>query len=188
MTRIATHILIILLLAFPLYGQGLRIYPNYRVFPSQVTQTEPVVAVHPTDSLRLFASAVTINTNGGFTSEGIYVSTNGGLNWFGSDTCTGAAINSHGRDPWVGITSTGRLILTHQSPVFSGVFSHYSDNLGTSWSSAYTITSQQTDDKGTSGIDNSPTSPYYGRMYSAWAPVSALAPISVAYSSNSGQN
>jgi hypothetical protein len=186
--RIVAHTVLFILLTVPLYGQGLRIYPNFRVFPSQVTQTEPVIAVHPTDSLRMFASAVTINTNGGFTSEGVYVSSNGGVSWFGSDTCTGAAINSHGRDPWLGITPTGRLILTHQSPVFAGVFSHFSDNQGISWSSAYTVTSQQTDDKGTSGIDNTPTSPYFGRMYSAWAPVAALASISVAYTSNSGQS
>jgi hypothetical protein len=188
MKKTALPLLLGLLVAHPAMGQDVRVFPNVRIYPGQMTQTEPVVAVHPTDPLRLFASAVTINTNGGFTSEGVYVTTNGGLSWSGSDTCTGAAINSHGRDPWVGITSTGRLILTHQSPVFSGVFSHYSDNSGISWTSAATITSQQTDDKGTSGIDNLPTSPYYGRMYSAWAPVAALASISVAFTSNSGQS
>jgi hypothetical protein len=160
---------------------------NVRIFPSSVTQTEPVVSVHPENPNILFASAVTLNTNGGFTSEGVYITTNGGQSWFGSDTCRGALIQNHGRDPWVGISPSGRLIITHQSPVYPGVFSHYSDDLGATWSNAYVITSQQTDDKGTSSIDNTPTSPYYGRMYSTWANIATLPPILVSYSTNGAQ-
>ena len=46
---------------------------NFRIFPGTVTQTEPVVAVHPVNPHIMFASAVTINTSNGFKSEGVYV-------------------------------------------------------------------------------------------------------------------
>lgn len=143
-------------------------HASFRVFPSVVTQTEPVVAVHPADPSVFFASAVTINTGTGFFSEGVYVSTDGGMTWFGSDTCKGALLANHGGDPGVGITPGGKLILTHIGSVFAGVYGHTSTDMGATWSNAVTITSQQPEDKGTMTVDDSPESPRYGNAYAAF--------------------
>jgi hypothetical protein len=155
---------------------------NFRIFPSPVTQTEPIVAVSKNNPSLFFVSGVTINTANGFKSEGVYVSTDGGLNWFGSDTCKGQNIFNHGGDPGIVITQNNRLVLTHIGSSFPGVYSHYSDNLGTNWSNAYTITGQQTDDKGTTTIDDNIYSPYYGRIYTALVKLVSPYPIFLSYS------
>jgi hypothetical protein len=161
---------------------------NRRIFPGSITQTEPVITVHPLNRSIMFASAVTINTNNGFKSEGVYYSTDGGLTWSGSDTCMGAYIGNHGGDPGVAINQNGDLILTHIGSIFSGVYSHYSTDRGNTWSNAYTITSDQPEDKGSTYMDNNPTSPYFGRIYSIW--VSIVSPYSVllSYSADGGRS
>ncbi|MEO8167891.1 MAG: hypothetical protein ABI623_06570, partial [bacterium] len=112
---------------------------NIRIYPSSVTQTEPVIAVSPTNPQLLFASSRTINTTNGFQSEGVYVSTDGGLSWRGSDTCRGQSITNHAGDPGVMIHSSGRFVLTHIGSSFPGVYSHYSADTGVNWSNAYTV-------------------------------------------------
>ena len=162
-------------------------FTNFRIFPSGVTQTEPVLAIHSANPLIMFASAVTINTNNGFRSEGVYVSTNGGLSWHGSDTCAGAFIGNHGGDPGVAVHPDGTFIITHIGSVFPGVYGHYSTDRGTTWSNAFTITANQPEDKGTSTIDNDPRSPFYGRCYAVW--VDYIKPYSVllSYSADTGR-
>jgi hypothetical protein len=161
-------------------------YTNMRIFPSAVTQTEPVAAVSPVDPLLMFASAVTINTSNAFKSEGVYVSTDGGLHWFGSDSCRGALIVNHGGDPGIAITASSRFVLNHIGYIFPGVYSHYSTDLGTTWSNAYTLTSQQPEDKGTTTIDNMSGSLFQGRLYSAWVNLVVPYPVVVSYSTNEG--
>ena len=161
---------------------------NRRIHPGPITQSEPVLAVSPADPQLLFAAAVTINTTGGFQSEGVYLSTDGGSNWFGSDTCSGRLEINHGGDPGVAIDPQGRLILTHAGFVFAGMFSHYSDNLGASWSDAYTITASQPEDKGGVAMDENPGSPYFGRMYAAWVNFVSPFPVSFSYTANSGES
>ena len=163
-------------------------FVNFRIFPSTVAQTEPVVVVHPTDPLRMFASGRTIRINPIFQSEGVYVTTNGGTTWFGSDFCSGRDTLNHGGDPGLAIRLDGRLILTHigDPNISSGMFSHYSTNLGASWSIAAQIfhsTNQPPDDRGeATAIDNNPASPFYGKTYIAWAILGS--PFSV-FTSNS---
>ncbi len=169
-----------------IYGQELFIGDSYRIYPSDVTQTEPVVSVSPINSLILFASAVTINTNSGFKSEGVYISTNGGLNWFGSDTCNGENIFNHGGDPGVVIDKNGVFILTHIGSIFYGMYSHYSLNSGANWSTAYSIITQQTEDKSSTTTDVIPTSPYYGRTYISFVRFVSPFPVMVSYTTNSG--
>jgi hypothetical protein len=159
---------------------------NVRIYPSAVTQTEPVASVHPENPNILFASAVTIDTSNGFKSEGIYVSTNAGVTWFGSDVCSGQLAENHGGDPGAMIHPSGKLLLTHIGKVFPGWYSHYSTNLGATWSSAYTVSSLQTEDKGSSTMDPTPTSPYYGRAYAAWVAVVQPYPVRFSYSTNAG--
>lgn len=159
---------------------------NVRIFPSAVTQTEPVAAVHPENPDIMFTSAVTINTSNGFKSEGVYITTNGGLNWFGSDSCRGESIVNHGGDPAVMIHSSGRLILAHIGSLFPGWYGHYSTNFGLSWTNAFTISSQLTEDKGSATMDETGTSPYYGRAYLTWVALVQPYPVLVSYSTNAG--
>lgn len=161
---------------------------NFRLYPSTVTQTEPVIAVSPLDSNLLFVSAATINTSNAFRSEGVYVSTNGGTIWRGTDTCTGQLISNHGGSPGVMIHPGGRFILTHNGLVFPGIYSHYSTDQGLSWSNAYTISSDQAEDKGSSGMDDHASSPFYGRLYVAWVRLLIPFPLSFAYSTNAGSS
>ncbi len=160
--------------------------PNVRIYPSSVTQTEPTVAVDPENPDRLFASAVTINTATTFTSEGVYVTTDGGIHWNGSDTCKGQLLANHGGDPGVMIHGNGRLVLTHIGRFFPGVYSHYSTDFGQTWSNAYTISSDQPEDKGSSAMDDHPSSPYYGRMYTAWVRLVVPYPVSFSSSTDAG--
>ena len=141
---------------------------NFLIFPSTVTQTEPVLAVSPIDPDFIFASAVTINTSIFFKSEGVYISKDGGFHWSGSDTCKGQLLSNHGGDPQIMINQNNRLILTHIGSIFPGIYSHYSKDSGKTWTDAATVTTEQVEDKGTVKIDNNPGSPFYGRMYSVW--------------------
>ena len=141
---------------------------KFRIYPSSITQTEPVAVFHPSNSSVIFASAVTFDVGTVFKSEGIYISTDGGNIWSGTDTCRGNAIYNHGGDPGVAITNNGRLILTHIGLLFPGMYSHYSDDFGSTWSAADTITTNQSEDKGTLTIDHSGQSSYQGRLYLTW--------------------
>jgi len=162
-------------------------FPKFRIYPSTITQTEPVITVNPVNHSILFASAVTLNVGGGFSSEGVYVSTDGGNTWSGSDTCKGQITINHGGDPGVVITESGRFILSHIGLVFLGMYTHYSDDLGSSWSSAATVTDHQTGDKGTITLDYSSQSSYNGRVYLAWTDLQINpAAVLISYTSNNG--
>ncbi len=163
-------------------------FDNYRIFPGNITQTETIITVHPTDPMIMFASAITINTTNGFKSEGVYVSTNGGLNWFGNDSCKGSPIFNHGGDPGIVIDKNGRFILTHIGSFFNGVYSHYSTDFGTTWSAASTLTTEQPEDKGTATTDNVSASPFYGRTYVAWVNFVSPFPVLNSYTTNGGSN
>ena len=162
---------------------------NFLIFPSLVTQTEPVISINPINPKLIAVSGKTINTATGFTSEGIYVSIDGGLTWNGSDTCKGQLIQNHGGSPQIIVDKTGRLILTHigNPQLFVGIYSHYSTDLGSTWTSAFTISSDQPEDKGSSTIDNFTASPFYSRLYTTWVNLGLpTSPVSFSYSTNNG--
>ncbi len=152
-----------------------------------MTQTEPVVAVHPQNSAVIFAAAVTINVSNGFRSEGVYISTDEGYTWRGNDTCTGPSIVNHGGDPGVAVAGNGRLILTHIGNLFPGMFSNYSDDMTETWSSSKTITSNLVEDKGTLGVDHSAQSNYNGSLYLAWVDYVNVS-VQIAVSADNGAN
>lgn len=183
MIRVVFFSLLINLVVIAQNGSG-----SFRIYPSTITQTEPIVTINHTNPSMLFVSAVTVNTANGFKSEGVYLSTDAGLTWTGSDTCYGALLVNHGGDPGVAITSNGRLILTHIGSVFPGVYSHYSSDSGKTWTNAYTITNQQTDDKGSSFMDDNINSPYYGRIYTSLVKLLSPYPVFLSYSDNNGES
>jgi hypothetical protein len=182
--RILLLLVSINFIAFP---QILLDVPKFRIYPGPLTQTEPVAAIHPQNSSIIFSSAVTINVSNGFRSEGVYTSTDGGFTWTGNDTCTGPSIINHGGDPGVAVTDNGRLILTHIGIQFPGMFSNYSDDLGETWSPSYTITSNQSEDKGTLAADHSNQSNYNGRLYLTWVDIVNLPrSVRISYSIDNG--
>lgn len=163
--------------------------PKFRIYPSPLTQTEPVAAITPQNDSLIFVSAVTVNITGGFKSEGVYVSKDGGFNWSGSDTCSGSSIINHGGDPGVAITDNGRLVLSHIGYLYPGMYSNYSDDLGQTWSPNNEITSDQSEDKGTLGIDQSNQSNFYNRLYLTWVDIVNLPrTVHYSFSSDNGDN
>ncbi|HAY35324.1 MAG TPA: hypothetical protein PK536_11950 [Ignavibacteria bacterium] len=165
--------------------------PNIRVLPRQSPfsyQTEVILTRHPGNPLIMYGSSNAISNAGGslFISEGAYVTTNGGTTWFGSDTMkntVGTILTGHGGDPGITIDKDGRFIISHLG---GGIKANYSTNNGLNWSNDVTITSGS-QDKNLTTTDDSPTSPYYGRSYTAWSRFTAsLPPIAFSYTTNGG--
>ena len=157
---------------------------NFRIHPSNVSQTEVFIVTHPSNPNIIFSSCNTIVFNPFFVSEGVYVTSNGGNNWFGSDTCKGAPITLHGGDPGITINKDGTFIITRRgySP---GVYSHYSTDNGTTWSNQKTITNDDLE-RATMTSDVHPSSPFYGRSYAAWVKFAPPFPINFAFTDDGG--
>ena len=193
MDMIRKIFILVLIILFPFvisFAQYYSSINNYRIFPSTVTQTEPVICISPINPQIIFVSAVTINLATTFKSEGVYFSTNAGLNWFGVDTCSGQSSTNHGGSPGVAIDNNGVFVLTHNGLFLLGAYSHFSTNFGNTWSNAQTIISSQTDDKCVcpTTTDNDPTSTYYGRIYHARVVFINPFPVNFSYSTNGGGN
>jgi len=159
---------------------------NYRLYPSDITQTEPFIVTNPNDPDIIFSTANTVNFQPFFISEGIYVSTNGAMSWTGNDTCSGEPIQFHGGDPGIAIDKNGTLILTRlgRTP-FSGVYSHYSHDNGQTWSPQNTITTDVLE-RATTSSDGNTNSNYYGRTCSAWVKFAPPYALYYSFSDNGG--
>ncbi len=161
---------------------------NFLLYPSSISQTEPVVCRSPLNPQILFASANTINFNPFFLSEGIYVSEDGGQSWYGSDTCKGEYINFHGGDPSIAITKNGNFILTRNGRTpFTGVYVHTSNDFGSNWSFQKQITDHDLE-RAVITADNFVSSNYYGRLYSAWVRFVPPYALYFSYSDDEGLN
>jgi len=162
---------------------------NFRIYPGSISQTEVFIVKHPFNDDILFASANTWNTTIFFISEGVYVSTNGGINWQGSDTCKGEPINFHGGDPGIIIDKNGRFILTRLSALISGgLYSHYSDDLGQTWSFQKAISAGEQLERATIDSDVNPSSSFYGRTYAVWVRWANPFPIVCSYTDDGAVN
>lgn len=154
---------------------------NYRIHPSQVTQTEVFITRNPINEDVLFSSCNTLTFIPFFISEGVYVSSNGGDSWRGSDSCTGNPVEFHGGDPGIAIDINGRFVITRlgRSP-FLGLFSHFSYDEGMSWTPQTAISN---DDLERASIisDASVESSYYGRTYACWVKFAPPYPVMFSY-------
>jgi hypothetical protein len=168
---------------------SLDIGENFRIYPSNVSQTEVTAITHPSNPDIMFVSCNTIVFNPFFVSEGIYVTTNGGLNWFdwfGSDTCQCQPINLHGGDPGITINKDGTFILTRRG--FSpGLYSHFTTDFGVTWSNQKTITNDDLE-RATMTSDVHPSSSYYGRSYAAWVKFAPPFPLNFTITNDGGLN
>jgi hypothetical protein len=150
-------------------GISAGIAQNYRIYPSNITQTEVFIVVHPSNPDIMFATANTVRfLPSFFISEGVYVTTNAGSSWYGSDTCTGQPIQFHGGDPGIAIDKDGTFIITRlgRTP-FSGLYSHFSADNGLTWSSQNTITTEDLE-RASLASDGNPSSGFNGRTYATW--------------------
>jgi len=141
---------------------------SYRIYPSQVNQTEVFITKSPLDENILFTACNTLTFIPFFISEGVYTTTDGGNQWYGSDTTKGEPLAFHGGDPGIAIDKNGTFILTRlgRSP-FVGLYSHYSLDNGKTWSDQKVIS---TDDLERASVtsDAVSSSSFYGRTYAAW--------------------
>jgi hypothetical protein len=162
----------------------LTIGQNFKLYPSNVSQTEVFIVTHPSNPDIMFVACNTIIFNPFFVSEGCYATTNGGNSWYGSDTCKGAPINLHGGDPGITINKNGTFILTRRG--FSpGLYSHYSTDFGITWSNQKTITNDDLE-RGTMTSDVHPSSPFFGRSYAAWVKFAPPFPLNFAVTNDGG--
>lgn len=159
---------------------------NYRIYPSNVTQSEVFITKHPHNDNILFASANTLSFQPQFfISEGVYVTTNNGSSWFGSDTCKGANIFFHGGDPGIAVDKDGNFLLVRLDRTSPGLYSHYSTDNGDTWSVFNTITTDDLE-RATLSTDGDPSSPYYGRTYGSWVRFAPPYPVDFSFTSNGG--
>ncbi len=156
---------------------------NFRVLPNSNQQDEIYLSSNPAWPLLLYGAS---NSTAGSTySQGVYVSTNGGLNWFGTDIMPNCPVGAS--DPAPAIDKFGNFVFTSLNTSGSvSMFGQYSTDHGVTWSSPYTISGGSPSDKNLTGSDDVPSSPYYGRTYTAWSYTSGTWHIRVSYTTNSG--
>ena len=161
---------------------------NFRLYPGSVNQTEVFIVNDPQDPNLLFTSCNTLTFIPFFVSEGIVVSADGGNSWTGNDTCTGSPLEFHGGDPGIAIDKNGTFILTRlgRSP-FSGLYSHYSYDMGQTWSAQQVISTDDLE-RASLASDYYPLSPYYGRTYAVWVKFAPPFPMMMAFTDDGGMN
>jgi hypothetical protein len=168
--------------------QNIGVGPNFRIYPSGVHQTEPFSVVHPLNRQIIFTACNTLNPTTAFRNEGVYRSLNGGSNWSGSDTCNGPILNFHMGDPGVSIHHNGNFILIRLG-FPTGLYSHFSTDMGINWSTQKTISNNQFDlDRGTIVTDGNPSSTYYGRTYVTWVRFASPFPTFFVYTDDISGN
>jgi hypothetical protein len=157
--------------------------PNIRVHPTINRQTETVIVRHPLNQSIMFGSA---NVQSPGISEGVYVTTNNGNNWFGSDTLMGLPLNTHQGDPGIVIDKNGTFIMVHiGGGSVDGMASNFSTDNGLTWSNSIQIEpGNLLQHEASTGTDDTPWSPFYGRSYTTYTNVSGIRRVQIAYTTN----
>ncbi len=180
--------IVILLTPFSLLAQNNYLYlsHNYRIHPSDITQTEVFITKSPINENILFSSCNTLSFIPFFVSEGIYTSEDEGITWHGKDSCTGEPVSFHGGDPGIAIDKDGRFVLTRlgRSP-FIGLYSHFSYDNGKSWTAQKTISNDDLE-RASVITDAISSSSFYGHTYATW--VNFAPPYPVMFSTVSSEN
>lgn len=140
----------------------LLVNPSFMLYPGGGMQKEEIrITSHPHVPDILFAAGRTYFVTAQGENTGVYVSTNGGANWYGWDTI----------NVWINIWHSGNVFpIINNNGTFVLGFTRYlqylinSTNYGETFS--WLITPGRT--RASLSVDDSPKSPYYGRVYSAW--------------------
>jgi hypothetical protein len=169
------------------YSQNevLAVSPNIRVLPNSNQQDEIILVRNPVNPLIMFGSANT--TVGSTFGQGAYITTNGGTSWFGTDVIPSFTFQTS--DPGPTIDKNGVIIMTTLNVSGTArMYSSYSTNNGTSWSSALQMTSASSD-KNFAATDDISSSPYYGRSYCVWSNFALSSPpIVFSFTTNGAQS
>lgn len=152
-------------------------FPNFRVFPSSQNQSSVSASISPSSPSFILAGC---NTDFGV---GYYFTTNGGVQWFGSDILPNSYWFSS--NPRVSYFGTQTIIYSYFD---NQLVCDKSSNNGFSWLGRVVVpTSLNNFDMNFITVDNSLSSPYYGRIYIAYTDFSFSQPrIMVSYSTNGG--
>ena len=145
-----------------------------------IVQNESSIAVNPKNPLNVIAAAVDYRDNG---ARWVYVSSDGGRTWVNKNLGVPGTGWSASNDPSVTFAADGTGYLMYggfgnraTSNPENGVFIARTTDEGKSWQSHFAVirhTGAQTpdsnfEDKYYVHVDNSPTSPYFGRVYTPW--------------------
>jgi len=154
---------------------------------SNTAQSENSVFMDPMNPLRL------LNSNNShdwpsqqFLGADYWVSTDGGQTWTGSVNGAGGFNNG---DPATAINRNGRMFVNFIAPDY-GQGIAYSDNGGSSWSTAQVAPGPYLLDKNHMWVDNSASSAYVGHLYVTWTNLQGGSPnygeIELRRSTNNG--
>ncbi|MFL5733602.1 MAG: sialidase family protein, partial [Chloroflexia bacterium] len=116
----------------------------------------------------------------------IEASTDGGQTWPTQLHMPGLPATDSESDPVVMARDDGRIYVSCLTTGNNGIFVTWSDDNGLTWQPSVAVVQGQTglQDKDWFAIDNNPASPYYHRMYMAWAPGGVVS----SYSTDGGSN
>jgi hypothetical protein len=148
-------------------------------------QHEPSLAVSRTDP------NVVVVANKDYRSQNIKrvwieVSRDGGQTWPTQLRMPGLPTTTNESDPVVIARDDGRIYVACLTTGNEGVFITWTDDAGLTWQPSVPIVQNQSSlqDKDWFAIDNNPASPFYHRMYMAWAPGGVVS----SYSTDGGLN
>jgi len=153
------------------------VFPDFRIFPSSVNQSEISSSINISNPNIIFAGA---NTDLG---QGYYVSTNAGSTWYGSDLLPGSLATS--TNPAVIIAPNGNLLFNYFD---NSLVVDRSGNNGQSWTGRILIPTSGSFDKNHIVVDNLTSSPYFQRLYVGYTRWTPPYPVVIVYSTNNGQN
>lgn len=166
-----------------------QVNPNFRVHPRiNGTQSETPLTRHPLNAMLFYGSANTYQ--GGGLSTATYLSSNGGFTWTGNDTLlrAGNIPILNGGDPAPVINSSGRYMISYLTNILRMGVS-YSTNFGSTFSNTIILPgSSSSTDKNMSTSDETPGSPYLGRMYTVYTEFAGanIYRVMSSYSTNGG--
>ncbi len=146
-------------------------------------QHEPALAVSPANP-NVVVIANKDYREGDIKHVWIEASRDGGQSWPTQLRMTNGITTDTESDPVVIARDDGRIYVSCLTTGNNGVFITWSDDNGVSWQPARAIVQNQSglQDKDWFAVDNNPSSPYYHRVYMAWAPGGVVS----SYSSDGG--